>query len=89
MFRPYKVILRSSKNTVPRVELLDLSKHVALTKYTILVYKQSVVLSTDALYLYVITLRDGKHKQNCFHGKLNAVLKVITIWLYSDMGEFD
>jgi len=38
------------------------SKHVALTKYTIFVYKKSFVLSTDVLYLYVITLRDGKHQ---------------------------
>jgi len=28
------------------------SNHVALTKYTIFVYKLSVVLSTDVLYLY-------------------------------------
>ena len=39
------------------------SKHVALTKYAIFVYKQSVVLSTEVLYLYVITIRGGKHKK--------------------------
>jgi len=41
MFRPYKVILRSSKKTDlegPEDDLMR-SKHVALTKYTIFVYK--------------------------------------------------
>ena len=60
MFRPYKVILRPSKKTDPRVVYVLLhcginnswscllggpeddlirSKHVALTKYTLFVYK--------------------------------------------------
>jgi len=44
MFRPYKVILRPSKKTDPRVvyeQLLGLirPKHVALTKYTVFVHK--------------------------------------------------
>ena len=61
MFRTYKVILRPSKKTDPRIVWICLlggpeddlisSKHVALTKYTIFVYKSSVVLSTEVLYL--------------------------------------
>jgi len=43
MFQPYKVILRPSKKTDPRgggpEDDLIRSKHVALTKYTIFVYK--------------------------------------------------
>ena len=79
MFRPYKVILRPSKKTDPRVvcfigcllwgpeEDHIRSKLVALTKYTVFLYKTNVVLSTDLLYLYVMTLRDGKH-QTFLHG---------------------
>ena len=73
MFRPSRSSSGPPRKQIQELQLLDLfswrawgwptsSKHVALT-YIPLSIKINVVLSTDVLCSYVITLRDGKLKK--------------------------